>query len=111
MARDPHPDATPSLIRFLARRAGAATGRVAGRLATRVVAGVGAVYAILFTVRAVTAVPDTTAVAMLLAGATALGWAVVVALRRTGEWPGARRGLAVAVLLGWVAVGVRAVVV
>ena len=104
-------DATPSLTRFLARRAGRATGRAAGRVATRVVAAVGAVYATLFGVRAVTAVPDASAVVMLLAGATVLGWAVVVALRRTGEWPGVRRAVAVVVALAWVSVGLRMVAV
>ena len=69
----------------------------------------GGVYAVLFAVRAVTAVPDTTRTVMMLAGATALGWAVVAALRRTGEWPGVRRALAVAVALGWVVTGIRVV--
>ena len=109
MARDPHPDATPSLTRFLARRAGRATGRAAGRLATRVVAAVGGVYAVLFGVRAVAAVPDVARTAAMLGGATVLGWAVVVALRRIGEWPGVRRALAVAVGLVWVVTGIRAV--
>ena len=97
------------MTRFLARRAGRATGRAAGRLVTRVVAAVGGVYAVLFAVRAVTAVPDTTRTAMMLAGATVLGWAVVAALRRTGEWPGVRRALAVTVALGWVVTGIRVV--